>query len=208
MIAHLKGELSAIYEDRIIIEVSGIGYNVLMPYSSIELLPGIGNTVKVYTYLSVREDAMWLYGFSTKDDLDLFKLLITVNGVGPKAGLQLLSFMGGEQLKFAIVSSDSKSISKAPGVGPKTAQRIIIDLKDKIELMSRMPARSCWIIMLQNRALLNSVGNKRYQTRVWFDRRDCTVSSDKSKEDAVHFRNYRLPMGQIPQGWIEDTNQR
>lgn len=135
MIAHLRGELSAIYEDRIVIEVSGIGYNVLMPSSSISLLPSIGNEVKVYTYLSVREDAMWLYGFTTKDELDLYKLLITVNGVGPKAALQLLSFLNGDDLKFAIMSSDSKTISKAPGVGPKTAQRIIIDLKDKIDIL-------------------------------------------------------------------------
>lgn len=141
MIAFLKGELSAIYDDRIIIEVSGIGYNVLMPYSCIENLPGIGNEVKVYTYLSVREDAMWLYGFTTKDELDLFKLLITVNGVGPKAGLQLLSFMGADDLKFSILSSDAKSISKAPGVGPKTAQRIIIDLKDKIDLLDTFESK-------------------------------------------------------------------
>jgi len=136
MIAHLKGELSAIFDDRIIIEVSGIGYNVLMPASSISTLPGIGNIVKIHTYLSVREDAMWLYGFTTREDLELYKLLITVNGVGPKAALQLMSFMDGNDLKFAILSSDSKSISKAPGVGPKTAQRIIIDLKDKIDLLN------------------------------------------------------------------------
>lgn len=141
MIAFLNGELSAIYEDRIIIEVSGIGYNVLMPASSIAILPGIGNNVKIYTYLSVREDAMWLYGFTTKDDLDLYKLLITVNGVGPKAALQLLSFMDGNDLKFAILSSDSKSISKAPGIGPKTAQRIIIDLKDKIDLLNTFESK-------------------------------------------------------------------
>lgn len=136
MIAFLNGELSAIYEDKIVIEVSGIGYNVLMPASSVSSLPGIGNKVKIYTYLSVREDAMWLYGFTTKDDLDLYKLLITVNGVGPKAALQLLSFMDGNDLKFAIMASDSKTISKAPGIGPKTAQRIIIDLKDKIDLLN------------------------------------------------------------------------
>lgn len=141
MIAHLKGELSAIYDDRIIIEVSGIGYNVLMPASSIASLPGIGNIVKIYTYLSVREDAMWLYGFTTKDELDLYKLLITVNGVGPKAALMLLSFMNGDDLKFAILSSDSKSISKAPGIGPKTAQRIIIDLKDKIDLLNTFESK-------------------------------------------------------------------
>lgn len=136
MIAFLKGELSAIYNDKVIIEVSGIGYNVMMPTSCIASLPGIGNTVKVYTYLSVREDAMQLYGFNTSDELDLYKILITVNGVGPKAALQILSFMSGDDLKFAILSADSKTISKVPGIGPKTAQRIIIDLKDKIDLIN------------------------------------------------------------------------
>ena len=141
MIAFLKGELSAIYDDRIVIEVSGIGYNVMMPNSCISVLPGIGNTVKIYTYLSVREDAMWLYGFNTKDELDLYKLLITVNGVGPKAALMLMSFMDSSDLKFAILSSDSKTISKAPGIGPKTAQRLIIDLKDKIDLLDSFESK-------------------------------------------------------------------
>lgn len=135
MIAYLNGELSAIYDDRIIIDVGGIGYNVFMPSSCISILPGIGNNIKIYTYLSVREDAMLLYGFNTKDELDLYKLLITVNGVGPKAALMLMSFMTSDDLKLAILSSDSKSISKTPGIGPKTAQRLIIDLKDKIDLI-------------------------------------------------------------------------
>ena len=136
MIAYLNGELSAIYDDRVIIEVSGIGYNVMMPSSCISLLPGIGNTVKIYTYLSVREDAMQLYGFNTSDELDLYKMLITVNGIGPKAALSILSCMSGDDLKFAILSSDAKSISKVPGIGAKTAQRLIIDLKDKIDLLN------------------------------------------------------------------------
>ena len=136
MIAFLRGELSAIYEDKVIIEVSGIGYNVCMPSSCIATLPGIGNEVKIYTYLAVREDAMQLYGFNTSDELDLYKMLITVNGIGPKAALQILSFMTGDDLKFAILSSDAKSISKVPGIGPKTAQRLIIDLKDKIDLIN------------------------------------------------------------------------
>lgn len=136
MIAFLRGELSAIYDDKVIIEVSGIGYNVMMPSSCISSLPSIGNEIKVYTYLSVREDAMQLYGFNTSDELDLYKMLITVNGIGPKAALQILSFMTGDDLKFAILSSDSKSISKVPGIGPKTAQRLIIDLKDKVDLIN------------------------------------------------------------------------
>lgn len=135
MIGYLRGIIDSIYEDRIILDVNGIGYNVFMPYSQIELLPSRGNEAKVYTYLSVREDAMLLYGFSTKDDLDFFKLLITVNGIGPKGALMLLSFMGADNIKFAILSSDAKSISKAPGIGAKTAQRIILDLKDKVDLL-------------------------------------------------------------------------
>lgn len=134
MIAYLKGDVAGIYEGQIVIEVSGIGYNVFMPQSSIDTIKGIGSQLKIYTYLSVREDAMWLYGFLTKDDLDFFKLLIQVSGIGPKGALGVLSVMSVDDLKFSILSSDSKTISKAPGVGAKTAQRIIIELKDKISL--------------------------------------------------------------------------
>ena len=150
MLAHLKGTVEAIYDDRVVIDVNGMGYNVFMPYSSIEALPAINSEVKIYTYLSVREDAMWLYGFNTRDDLDLYKLLITVNGVGPKAALQLMSFLSSDDLKFAILSSDSKTISKAPGVGPKTAQRIIIDLKDKIDLLESYEAKMTHVAQNEN----------------------------------------------------------
>lgn len=134
MIGYLKGEVAAIYEDRIVLEVNNIGYNISMPFSDIDLLGGMGEEIKVYTYLNVREDAMQLFGFLKKDDLDFFKLLISVNGIGPKAGLSILSTMTTDDLRFAILSEDSKRIGKAPGVGPKTAQRVIIELKDKVSL--------------------------------------------------------------------------
>lgn len=134
MIGYLKGEVAGIYEDKIILEVNGIGYNVYMPASSLDLIDGLGITCKIYTYLAVREDAMLLYGFLTKDDLDFFKLLIQVNGIGPKGALALLSVMTTDDLRFAILSDDAKKIGKAPGIGPKTAQRVIIDLKDKVSL--------------------------------------------------------------------------
>ena len=134
MIGYLKGEVAGIYEDRIVLEVNGIGYNVIMPASSLDLIDGVGIEIKVYTYLSVREDAMLLYGFLTKDDLDFYKLLIQVNGIGPKGALALLSVMTTDDLRFAILSDDAKRISKAPGIGAKTAQRLIIDLKDKVSL--------------------------------------------------------------------------
>lgn len=134
MIGYLRGTIDSIYEDHIILDVNGIGYNISMPYSHIETLPQRGNEFKIYTYLAVREDAMLLYGFTTKDDLEFFKMLIQVNGIGPKGALQIMSFMTSDNLKFAILSSDAKSISKVPGIGAKTAQRIILDLKDKVDL--------------------------------------------------------------------------
>ena len=95
-----------------------------------------GNRVKIYTYTYVREDALGLFGFLTRDDLTVFKLLITVNGVGPKAALAILSSMTADELRFAILAEDAKAISKAPGIGPKIAKRMIIELKDKLDLES------------------------------------------------------------------------
>lgn len=134
MIGYLKGEVAGIYEDRIVLEVGGIGYNIFMAASSLDLIDGVGEIIKIYTYLLVREDALSLYGFLTKDDLELYKLLISVNGIGPKGGLALLSVMTSDDLRFSILSGDAKQIGKAPGIGPKTAQRLIIDLKDKVSL--------------------------------------------------------------------------
>ncbi|MCR4806800.1 MAG: Holliday junction branch migration protein RuvA [Lachnospiraceae bacterium] len=142
MIGFLKGRLEAIYDDRIVIDVNGIGFNVSMPVSQLEMLEPMGSEVKVYTYLAVREDAMQLYGFTTADSLDLFKLLIQVNGIGPKGALALLSTMTTDDLRFAIMSGDVGAISKAPGIGAKTAQRLIIDLKDKVSVRDMLNAYS------------------------------------------------------------------
>ncbi len=142
MIGFLRGKLEAIYDERIVIDVNGIGFNVSMPVSQLEMLEPMGSDVKVYTYLAVREDAMQLYGFMTADSLELFKLLIQVNGIGPKGALALLSAMSVEDLRFAIMSGDAKTISKAPGIGAKTAQRIIIDLKDKVSVRDMLNSYS------------------------------------------------------------------
>lgn len=134
MYAYLKGTLEEVSEDNIVIEVGGIGYNVKVSTTTADLLPGLGNEVKIYTYTLVREDALSLYGFLTRDDLEIFKKLITVNGIGPKGGLAILSVMSADALRFAIMAGDAKSIAKAPGVGAKTAERVILDLRDKISL--------------------------------------------------------------------------
>lgn len=134
MIAFIKGILCDISEDRIVIENQGMGYSISVPGSVIDRMPAAGSEVKVYTYLHVKEDMIGLYGFLTKDDLNIFKLLITVNGIGPKGALGILSAMSADELRFAVLASDEKTISKAPGIGKKTAQRMIIELKDKLDL--------------------------------------------------------------------------
>ena len=132
MIAYLNGILAEIEEENIVIEVNGIGYNVRIPAGMAGRLPQIGEVVKLYTYTSVREDAIGLYGFLSRDDLNMYRQLITVSGIGPKGGL--LSAMSADELRMAVISQDAKAIAKAPGVGTKTAQRIILELKDKISL--------------------------------------------------------------------------
>ena len=134
MYAYLKGTIEDIAEDNLVIEVNQIGYNVKVSARTLNALGGIGDFVKIYTYTLVREDTFCLYGFLTKDDLEIFKKLITVNGIGPKGGLAILSVMSADELRFAILAADAKAIAKAPGVGAKTAERVILDLKDKISI--------------------------------------------------------------------------
>ncbi len=134
MYAYIKGTLEEITEDNIVVENGGIGYNIKVSTTTAELLPGYGSEVKIYTYTLVREDTFSLYGFLTRDDLEIFKKLITVNGIGPKGGLAILSVMSADSLRFAIMAGDAKAIAKAPGVGSKTAERVILDLRDKISL--------------------------------------------------------------------------
>ena len=116
------------------VEAGGIGYNIKVSTATAELLPGVGNEVKIYTYTLVREDAFALFGFLTRDDLEIFKKLIAVNGIGPKGGLAILSVMSADALRFAVMAGDAKAIAKAPGIGAKTAERVILELRDKISL--------------------------------------------------------------------------
>lgn len=142
MYAYIKGELAEINTDHIVIEAGGIGYQVFISLQTFDYLPSVGENLKIYTYLYLREDAMILYGFLTKDDLELFKLLISVSGIGPKGGLAILSTLEADDLRFAILSGDAKAISKAPGVGGKTAQRVILELKDKLSLEDAFEAKT------------------------------------------------------------------
>jgi len=134
MIAYLKGELALVTESYAVVEVGGIGYEVYLPSSAIMGLPAIGSSIKLYTYLHVREDAISLYGFRSRDDLEMFKLLITVNGIGPKGALAILSAIPADDIRFAVLAEDVKTLAKAPGIGNKTAGKLILELKDKLKL--------------------------------------------------------------------------
>lgn len=142
MYSYMKGELVEISEETIVLEVNNIGYNIHIPASMIDSFSGTGQTVKIYTYFHVKEDSMKLYGFLTRDDLNIFRLLLGVSGIGPKGALAILTVMTPDDLRFAVLGEDARTIAKAPGIGNKTAQRLILELKDKLNLEDAFEAKS------------------------------------------------------------------
>ena len=133
MIAFVRGTAVDMTENSVIVEAGGIGYEIYMTGTDLSQIH-MGEEVKIHTYFNVREDTMQLYGFRSKDDLQMFKLLLGVNGVGPKAAVGVLAGITADELRFAILSDDVKTLSKAPGIGKKTAQKLILELKDKMKL--------------------------------------------------------------------------
>lgn len=133
MIVYIKGKTAAVGKDYAIVENGGIGYQIFMPGSMLECLH-TGMEVKIHTYYHVREDAVSLFGFLTEGDLNLFRLLIGVNGIGPKAALGILSALTPDEVQFAVLADDVNALAKAPGIGKKTAQKLILELKDKLNL--------------------------------------------------------------------------
>ena len=134
MISYLRWTLAAFEEDKVIVDVGGVGYGVFMSGQAMGRLPAVGSEVKLHTYLNVKEEAMQLYGFLTRDDLSVFRQLIGVNGIGPKGGLGILSALSPDDLRFAVLANDVKAICAAPGIGKKTAEKLILELRDKLKL--------------------------------------------------------------------------
>lgn len=134
MIAYMTGTVAAVLESRVILEVNQIGYQIYITSRTAGALPGRGRTVKLHTYLNVKEDGLQLFGFLTEEELETFQLLIGVNGIGPKAALGILSVLEAGELRLAVLAGDAKTIARAPGVGNKTAQKLILELKDKFDL--------------------------------------------------------------------------
>lgn len=132
MISYVKGPITAVEGDTIVVEAGCVGLAIHVPLSVLDQLPGVGQQATIYTYFQVKEDALSLYGFLSRQDRDMFRQLIGVSGIGPKAALGLLSALRPDDLRLAIITGDAKAISRAPGIGAKTAQRLILDLKDKM----------------------------------------------------------------------------
>lgn len=139
MFSYIKGTLEEYWEDTIVVESGGIGWNIHVPLSVLDRLPHVGDPIKIYTSFQVKEDSMALYGFFSRQDLKMFNRLLGVNGIGPKAALGILSCLNPDDLRMAIIAEDAKAIARAPGIGPKTAKRVILDLKDKISMDEVLP---------------------------------------------------------------------
>lgn len=133
MLAYIKGELTTITNEYVVIEAGGLGYKIFMPETAIEKLGKIGNHVKVHTYYKVREDDISIFGFNTQEELRMFELLLSVSGVGAKTAVVIISTIEPSNFAFAVISEDISELVKIPGIGKKSAQRIVLELKDKLK---------------------------------------------------------------------------
>ena len=141
MFAYVRGTLSDIDENIVIIENNGVGYAISSSMSTIRQLPGIGSEIKLNTKLIPKEDSLTLYGFYDKEELKMFELLLSVSGIGPKGALAILSNMTVSDIQFAVAGADAKAFAACPGIGKKTAERAIIDLKDKVDIIGAFEAK-------------------------------------------------------------------
>ncbi|HCF65322.1 MAG: Holliday junction branch migration protein RuvA [Clostridia bacterium] len=133
MFAYIKGSLEVKTNGYIVIDVNGIGYKIFMSETAINKLGAIGEIIKIHTYVRVREDDISIYGFNTNEELRMFELLLSVSGIGAKSALVILSNVSVSSFALAIINNDINLLKKLPGIGPKTAQRVILELKDKLK---------------------------------------------------------------------------
>lgn len=175
MIRFIKGVLEETTDNTIIVENNGIGFETFVSESVLAQMPPIGSEIKIHTYFHVREDIMQLYGFLTKSDLRMFELLITVNGIGPKGALGILSVLSADELRMSIFAGDAKTISKSPGIGKKTAEKLILELKDKVKFEDS----------IQSYANLSSRSDKEAQSMARTDAIEALVALGYSRTESV-----------------------
>jgi len=133
MISFIKGQLDAVNINTIVIDCGGVGYEISVGFNTIAKLPSVGTQLKINTYLQVKDDGVGLFGFISKEELNMFHMLISVSGIGPKVAMNMLGSSSPNEIMIAIISGDVKAISSLPGIGKKIAQRLILELKDKIK---------------------------------------------------------------------------
>jgi len=152
MYSYIKGSLESKSQDKAVIDVGGVGYLIYIPYSTYQMLPELNEIVKLNTYLAVREDSMTLYGFKSNEELRIFELLISVSGIGPKLAIGILSDITAAEFSVAVITDDVNRLTKISGIGKKTAQRMIIELKDKMksETIENMPDQPVIRTVLNN----------------------------------------------------------
>ncbi|MHB1419067.1 MAG: Holliday junction branch migration protein RuvA [Bacillota bacterium] len=191
MISFIRGKVAAVNQESVIVDVHGIGYEVLVPMAVLSQLPAMGHEVHLHTHFYVREDMMQLFGFLELPQLKIFRLLLEVSGVGPRGALSALSALGAEQLAASILGEDILRLTTIPGVGKKTAQRMIIDLKDKLTKTWGYPVEVpvAWASRATDDALevLLSLGFDRQETYSWLDRAKAIVGEEAGAEDYVRF---------------------
>lgn len=139
MYYYIRGKYITKKDSFVVVEAGGVGYKIYTSALNLDKMPDSGNEITMYTHLYVREDAQDLYGFITNEEITLFLQLMSVSGIGPKAALAIMSVMTCEQFALAVITNDTKTITKAQGVGPKVAQRIILELKDKLKTVDALP---------------------------------------------------------------------
>ena len=133
MVSFIKGSLDSVNDGSVVIDCGGVGYEVAVGYGTISKLPAVGAELKIHTYMQIRDDTMWLYGFMSKEELSMFHMLISVSGIGPKGAVNMLGAASAREIMLAIISGDVAAMSRFPGIGKKIAARIILELKDKIK---------------------------------------------------------------------------
>ena len=141
MIAYLRGEVVTVTDRQLVLDVNHVGFRVAISSRDAQAMPPAGEEVMIHTFMSVREDDISLIGFLNEDDLMIYRMLIGVSGIGPKGALGILSAMSADDVRFAVISDDAKLIAKAPGIGVKTAQKLILELKDKFRAEDLLPGK-------------------------------------------------------------------
>ncbi len=174
MIVFVRGILENIINNNVIIDCNGIGYNVLVSNLTVSNLPKIGESVKIYTNMQVREDGVSLYGFLSMEELNMFNILVSVSGVGPKLALSVLSSLSPSKVIMAIATDDIITLSKVSGVGKKTAQRVILELKDKVK------ANDVEINNIQTNQQLNNLSSNEKQDAI-----DALISLGYNRSEAI-----------------------